>query len=83
MASQLPPPPTTAVDWDNLGFKWIETNGYVKYTFNNGQWDQGEFVRDSYLKIHVCAPALNYGQEVTFFVLKRGPSPSLSMVVVI
>ncbi|KAF9362941.1 hypothetical protein BGX34_005219 [Mortierella sp. NVP85] len=63
MASQLPPPPTTAVDWDNLGFKWIETNGYVKYTFNNGQWDQGEFVRDSYLKIHVCAPALNYGQE--------------------
>ncbi|KAF9914516.1 hypothetical protein BX616_008147, partial [Lobosporangium transversale] len=63
MVITLPPPPTSAVDWDNLGFKWIETNGYVKYVHRDGKWDSGEFVRDSYIKMHICAPALNYGQE--------------------
>ncbi|KAF8930230.1 branched-chain amino acid aminotransferase [Dissophora ornata] len=62
MANQIPQP-TSALNWDNLGFKWVDTNGYVKYVFNDGKWDQGEFVRDSYIKMHVCAPALNYGQE--------------------
>jgi hypothetical protein len=66
MAQVAPPAPTSAVEWDNLGFKWIDTNGHVKYIFKDGKWDQGEFVRDSYIKMHVCAPALNYGQEVCF-----------------
>lgn len=64
MTLSLPPAPSTAIDWDNLGFKWVDTNGHVKYIYSNGQWDQGEFVKDSYIKMHVCAPALNYGQEV-------------------
>lgn len=64
MTSNAPPAPTSAIDWDNLGFKWVDTNGHVKYIYSNGQWDQGEFVKDSYIKMHICAPALNYGQEV-------------------
>ncbi|KAF9143856.1 hypothetical protein BG015_000285 [Linnemannia schmuckeri] len=63
MTQALPPAPTSAIDWDSLGFKWIDTNGHVKYIFKDGKWDQGEFVRDSYIKMHVCAPCLNYGQE--------------------
>ncbi|KAF9945932.1 hypothetical protein BGZ65_010222, partial [Modicella reniformis] len=63
MVTQLPPPPISTVEWDNLGFKWIDTNGYVKYIHKDGKWDQGEFVRDPYIKMHICAPALNYGQE--------------------
>ncbi|KAF9570217.1 hypothetical protein EC968_002096 [Mortierella alpina] len=63
MTCALPPPPTSAIDWDNLGFKWVDTNGHVKYVHKDGQWDQGEFVRDPYIKMHICAPALNYGQE--------------------
>ncbi|KAG0338198.1 hypothetical protein BG000_004397 [Podila horticola] len=63
MTSNAPPAPTSAIDWDNLGFKWVDTNGHVKYIYSNGQWDQGEFVKDSYIKMHICAPALNYGQE--------------------
>ncbi|KAI1306253.1 hypothetical protein EDD11_004839 [Mortierella claussenii] len=63
MTVHLPPAPTSDIDWDNLGFKWVDTNGYVKYIHSNGQWDSGEFVRDSYIKMHICAPALNYGQE--------------------
>ncbi|KAG0309981.1 hypothetical protein BGZ99_000742 [Dissophora globulifera] len=62
MAAAIPAP-TTTVDWDNLGFKWVDTNGYVKYIHRDGEWDQGEFVKDPYLKIHICAPALHYGQE--------------------
>ncbi|KAG0092383.1 hypothetical protein BGZ93_009280 [Podila epicladia] len=63
MTLNAPPAPTSAIDWDNLGFKWVDTNGHVKYIYSNGQWDQGEFVKDSYIKMHICAPALNYGQE--------------------
>ncbi|KAF9581993.1 hypothetical protein BGW38_000802 [Lunasporangiospora selenospora] len=63
MTCELPPTPTTAIDWDNLGFKWVDTNGYVKHVFSEGRWDEGEFVRSSHLNIHICAPALNYGQE--------------------
>ncbi|OZJ03086.1 hypothetical protein BZG36_03900 [Bifiguratus adelaidae] len=57
-------PPTTSIDWKNLGFEVHQTNGYVKYTWREDQgWDQGTWETDPYLKVHMSSPGLNYGQE--------------------
>ncbi|KAI8388811.1 branched-chain amino acid aminotransferase [Radiomyces spectabilis] len=56
--------PTDKLDWANIGFQFRDLNGYMKYTWTeeNG-WDKGTFEKDSYLKVHMCAPGLHYGQQ--------------------
>jgi branched-chain amino acid aminotransferase len=59
----------TAVDdledkWDNLGFQIRPLNGYVKYTWRNGEWDKGETVPAPYILLHINAGALHYGVSV-------------------
>ncbi|KAG0167943.1 hypothetical protein DFQ30_005447 [Apophysomyces sp. BC1015] len=57
-------PPTDKLDWANLGFQYRDLNGYAKYTWTaeNG-WDKGTFETDPFLKVHVCATGLHYGQQ--------------------
>ncbi|KFA46059.1 hypothetical protein S40293_07478 [Stachybotrys chartarum IBT 40293] len=64
MAS-FPPPPTTAIDWNNVGFKIREVNGHVEAHFSKatGTWSPLRFVTDPYIRIHGMSPALNYGQQ--------------------
>ncbi len=50
------------IDWSSLGFKYMDTNSHIKYVWRNGAWDKGELVRDPYLKLHIAASALHYGQ---------------------
>ncbi|KAI5857776.1 branched-chain amino acid aminotransferase [Tricharina praecox] len=61
----FPPPPTSAIDWNDLGFKVREVNGHVSSTYNKttGQWSAPVFIRDPYLRLHGMSPALNYGQQ--------------------
>ncbi|RUS31097.1 branched-chain amino acid aminotransferase [Jimgerdemannia flammicorona] len=56
-------PPSDKIDWSNLGFNYRDTNGYIKYTWTNGEWDTGVWETDPYLKVHVASTGLNYGQE--------------------
>ncbi|KAF9152900.1 hypothetical protein DFQ26_000727 [Actinomortierella ambigua] len=63
MTQEMPPAPISTINWDNLGFEFIKTNGHVVYTHNDGKWDSGKFVREPYIQMHICAPAINYGQE--------------------
>ncbi|CDS09795.1 hypothetical protein LRAMOSA02472 [Lichtheimia ramosa] len=52
------------LDWNNLGFQYRETNGYIKYTWTPEKgWDQGSWETDSLMKVHVCASGLHYGQQ--------------------
>ena len=53
------------LDWNNIGFQYRDTNGFMKYTWTleNG-WDKGTFETDPYLKVHMCSTGLNYGQQV-------------------
>jgi branched-chain amino acid aminotransferase len=51
------------VDWGKLGFSYMETNGHVQHVWREGRWDEGEFVESPYLKIHMAATALHYGQS--------------------
>lgn len=64
MAS-FPPPPTSSIDWEDIGFRVREVNGHIEshYSLETGQWTDPEFVEDPYLRIHGMAPALNYGQQ--------------------
>ncbi|CAM9770525.1 unnamed protein product [Ectocarpus sp. 13 AM-2016] len=57
-------PGTADMDWENLGFEYRDVNSHVKFTFKNGAWDEGEMVKDPYVKVHIANTALHYGQSV-------------------
>lgn len=57
-------PGTADLDWANLGFEYRDVNSHVKFTCKDGQWDEGEMVRDPYVKVHIANTALHYGQSV-------------------
>ena len=50
------------LDWENLGFQYRDAACHIKYTWKNGSWNEGEFVKDPYVKIHIAATSIHYGQ---------------------
>lgn len=52
------------LDWGRLGFDFQRTAGFVKYTWEKGQWDEGVFEKEPYVKLHVMSAAIHYGQAV-------------------
>jgi branched-chain amino acid aminotransferase len=50
------------IDWSSLGFKYMETECHIRYTWRDGEWDGGELVKDPYMSIHIAATCLHYGQ---------------------
>jgi branched-chain amino acid aminotransferase len=65
MTSRAVVPPTDKLDWTTIGFQYRDTNGFVKYTWTEETgWDEGKFLTDPMLNIHVCATGLHYGQQV-------------------
>ncbi|KAK3386467.1 branched-chain amino acid aminotransferase [Podospora didyma] len=67
MSQPFPPPPTTALDWENAEelFKFQEVNGHIESTHHKstGQWTPLKFIPDPFMRIHGLAPGLNYGQQ--------------------
>ncbi|KAH8147359.1 uncharacterized protein LAJ45_08515 [Morchella importuna] len=61
----FPPPPTSSIDWSNIGFKVREVNGHIEshYSVHTGTWTTPTFVSSPFLSLHGLAPALNYGQQ--------------------
>ena len=51
-----------AIDWTKLGFKYLDTHCHIRYIWRNGAWDAGELVSEPYLKMHIAATCLHYGQ---------------------
>ena len=60
----LKEPGNADLDWENLGFEYRNLNSYVKFTFKDGRWNEGELVRDEYVSVHIASTALHYGQSV-------------------
>ena len=52
------------LDWPRLGFDFQRPNGFVKHTWVNGGWDEGEWEPEPFLKLHVMSAAIHYGQGV-------------------
>lgn len=50
------------LDWENLGFSYVQTNCHIQYTWRDGRWDEGKLVSEPYLNMHIAATALHYGQ---------------------
>jgi len=54
---------TADLDWANIGFQYQETKCFVKCVFKDGKWGEVETVNDPYIKVHIGATALHYGQS--------------------
>ena len=52
-----------SIEWSKLGFAYSDVNCHIKYVWKDGKWDGGELVKEPYLKIHVAATCLHYGQD--------------------
>ncbi|MCM8535047.1 MAG: branched-chain amino acid aminotransferase [Lentisphaeraceae bacterium] len=50
------------IDWNTLGFEYMDTKCHVKYTYKNGSWDEGQSCEDPHLNMHIGATCLHYGQ---------------------
>lgn len=50
------------IDWSSLGFQYMDTHCHIRYVWRDGAWGAGELVREPYLRLHIAATALHYGQ---------------------
>ncbi|GMI17991.1 hypothetical protein TrLO_g9052 [Triparma laevis f. longispina] len=63
-AADCPLPGTAKldVDWQDLGFEFRPTKSHLKVEYKNGAWGSPELVSEPYIKLHIGATALHYGQ---------------------
>jgi branched-chain amino acid aminotransferase len=54
--------PSIDLDWKNLGFAFLPTNGFVQADFAGGKWGPLQVKKDPYIPMHVAANCLHYGQ---------------------
>jgi len=50
------------IDWKNLGFSYMQVNCHAQHMWRGGVWDEGVLVAEPFLKLHIAASALHYGQ---------------------
>jgi len=51
------------IDWSNLSFAYMPTDYNVRCYYRDGKWGEIEVCSDEYLKMHMAATCLHYGQE--------------------
>jgi len=51
------------LDWKNLSFGYRATDYNVRCYYRDGKWGEIEVCSDEYLKLHMAATCLHYGQE--------------------
>ena len=51
------------LDWANLSFGYMKTDYNVRCYYRDGKWGEIEVCSDEYLKLHMAATCLHYGQE--------------------
>ena len=54
---------TVNIDWNALGFNYIELPYRYEAHYRNGAWDKGGLVQGNELTLNVGSPALHYGQS--------------------
>lgn len=52
------------IDWDNLGFGYIETDYRYLSTYKDGKWDEGGLITDSNIVLNECAGVFQYAQTI-------------------
>ena len=51
------------LDWSKLSFGYRQTDYNVRCYYRKGKWGEIEVCSDEYLKLHMAATCLHYGQE--------------------
>ena len=51
------------LDWEKLSFGYLPTDYNVQCYYRNGQWGEIEISSDEYIRMHMAATCLHYGQE--------------------
>ena len=51
------------LDWPRLGFDFQKTNGFVKHTWVNGKWDEGEWEPEPFPRLGLKATMMAFGAE--------------------
>ena len=51
------------LDWENLTFQYLPTNGYVQIDYADGAWGGMQEKTDPHISMHIAASALHYGQS--------------------
>ncbi len=51
------------IDWKSLTFSYLRTDYNVRCYYRDGKWGEVEVCSDEYLKLHMAATCLHYGQE--------------------
>jgi len=54
---------TQNINWKNLGFDYIQTPHPIRYQWKAGKWDGGELMDEPFIRLHIAATSLHYGQE--------------------
>lgn len=52
------------LDWKNLSFQYLPTNGFVQSDFADGKWGPLQIKQEPYIPMHIAANCLHYGQAV-------------------
>lgn len=52
-----------SLDWENLGFQYMDTHCYAVSTYRDGAWSPLSLVNEPYFRMHIGATALHYGQS--------------------
>lgn len=52
------------IDWDNLGFGYVETDYRYLSTYKDGKWDEGGLITDSNVVLNECAGVFQYAQTI-------------------
>ena len=50
------------IDWQNLGFAYLETDQRYVSNYKDGAWDEGTMTSDPNVVINECACVLQYAQ---------------------
>ena len=51
------------LDWANLSFGYMPTDYNVRCYYRDGEWGEIEICSDEYIRMHMAATCLHYGQE--------------------
>ena len=51
------------LNWKELPFAYIKTDGHVEYKYSDGKWDDGMIVEEDKISLSISAVCLHYGQE--------------------
>lgn len=56
--------PAQNLDWKNLSFQYLPTDGFVQSDFVDGRWSPLQVKQDPFIPMHIAANCLHYGQAV-------------------